>query len=301
MATAEALIAHVDCVVGVSGALHDQAARAFAIGFYGALGDHESVAAAYQHGNAALRLEGLSEAERPQLKVRHGRDAATLIPAAAPPEVRLAPPCPYPGMRPYTADDADHFHGRGAEIDELIGRLRAGERELCVLGPSGSGKSSLVAAGVLSRPHGATASRKLDLIDVSFDDKEPRHKSSSCPVLDFKMVNRSISAIFVKRVDKYQRITSCLESTSVSLFYEGTWHAGLLGFLRSHNPRPRSTVRLESAGITCTKTGRSGKIPDRSPSTGRSGRRGGKIPERSSSTSIWGRGDLDDRQGCARF
>ncbi|HEX7837238.1 MAG TPA: hypothetical protein VF469_07225, partial [Kofleriaceae bacterium] len=37
------------------------------------------------------------------------------------------------------------------EIDELIGRLRAGERELCVLGPSGSGKSSLVAAGVLPR------------------------------------------------------------------------------------------------------------------------------------------------------
>jgi len=150
-AAAEALLAHVDCVVGMRGALHDQAARAFAIGFYGALGDHESVAAAYRHGNAAIRLEGLSEAERPQLKVRHGFDAATLIPAAAPPEVRLELPCPYPGMRPYTADDADHFHGRGAEIDELIGRLRAGEREVCVLGPSGSGKSSLVAAGVLPR------------------------------------------------------------------------------------------------------------------------------------------------------
>ena len=120
-------------------------------GFYGALAEQESVAAAYRHGNAAIRLEGLSEAERPQLKVRPGVDAATLIPAAAPPEVRLALPCPYPGMRPYTADDADHFHGRGAEIDELIGRLRAGERELCVLGPSGSGKSSLVAAGVLPR------------------------------------------------------------------------------------------------------------------------------------------------------
>jgi hypothetical protein len=150
-AAAKALLAHVDCVVGMSGALHDQAARAFAIGFYGALGDHESVAAAYRHGNAAIRLEGLSEAERPQLKVRGGFDPAALIPAAAPPEVRLELPCPYPGMRPYTADDADHFHGRGAEIDELIGRLRAGERELCVLGPSGSGKSSLVAAGVLPR------------------------------------------------------------------------------------------------------------------------------------------------------
>ncbi|HSJ99829.1 MAG TPA: ABC transporter ATP-binding protein, partial [Kofleriaceae bacterium] len=54
-------------------------------------------------------------------------------------------------MRPYSANEADHFHGRGAEIDELIGRLRAGEREIYVIGPSGSGKSSLVAAGVLPR------------------------------------------------------------------------------------------------------------------------------------------------------
>ncbi|TMQ25773.1 MAG: hypothetical protein E6J90_05360 [Deltaproteobacteria bacterium] len=146
---AEALTAHVACVVGMSGALHDKAARAFAIGFYGGLGERLSVTAAYKHGNAAICLEGLSQAERPQLKVRRGIDANTLIPADGPPEVHLVVPCPYPGMRPYTADDADRFHGRGEEINELIGRLRAGERELCVLGPSGSGKSSLVAAGVL--------------------------------------------------------------------------------------------------------------------------------------------------------
>jgi hypothetical protein len=65
---------------------------------YGALGERESVAAACRHGIAAIRLEGLSEAERPQLKVRHGFNAATLIPAAAPSEVHLALPCPYPGM-----------------------------------------------------------------------------------------------------------------------------------------------------------------------------------------------------------
>src|SRR5215510_1190781 len=48
----------------------------------------------------------------------------------------------------YAADDAKGFDGRAAEIDELIGRLRAGEREIYVIGPSGSGKSSLVAAGL---------------------------------------------------------------------------------------------------------------------------------------------------------
>jgi WD40 repeat protein len=150
-APAEALLAHVDCVVGVGGSIHDDAARSFAIGFYGALGDQESVAAACRHGSAAISLEGLPDAERPQLKVRDGFDATQLVLAAVVPSPRVVLPCPYPGMRPYSADDADHLHGRAAEIDELLGRLRAGEREIYVIGPSGSGKSSLVAAGVLPR------------------------------------------------------------------------------------------------------------------------------------------------------
>jgi WD40 repeat protein len=148
---AEALLAHVDCIVGMGGALQDDMARAFAIGFYGALGDNESVAAAYRHGNAAISLEGLSEVERPQLRIRNGVDAAQFVLATIALPARTALPCPYPGMRPYTADDADHFHCRGVEIEELLGRLRAGARELYVIGPSGSGKSSLVAAGVLPR------------------------------------------------------------------------------------------------------------------------------------------------------
>ncbi len=69
------------------------------------------------------------------------------------PEPPRAPelPCPYPGMRPYSTEGAAHFRGRDAEIEEVLGRLRAGERELYVIGPSGSGKSSLVHAGVLPR------------------------------------------------------------------------------------------------------------------------------------------------------
>jgi len=150
-APAEALLAHVDCVVGMGGAIHDDAARSFAVGFYGALGEHESVEAACRHGSAAINLVGLPDAERPRLRVRAGADARHIVLAAVAPAVRVELPCPYPGMRAYTADDADHLHGRGAEIDELLGRLRAGEREIYVIGPSGSGKSSLVAAGVLPR------------------------------------------------------------------------------------------------------------------------------------------------------
>jgi hypothetical protein len=51
------------------------------------------------------------------------------------------------------------------------------------------------------RPRGAAPPRKLELVDASFGDDEPRHGSSSCPVLDLKMINRSTSSIVVKRVD----------------------------------------------------------------------------------------------------
>jgi hypothetical protein len=79
---AQALLAHIDCVVGMSGASRDDVARSFAIGFYGGLGERESVAAAYEQGCAAIRLVGLHDSERPQLRVRGGVDAKQLVLAA---------------------------------------------------------------------------------------------------------------------------------------------------------------------------------------------------------------------------
>jgi hypothetical protein len=76
--------AQVDCVVGMGGSISDAAARSFAIGFYGGLGERESVAVAYDQGCAAFGLEGQAETERPRLKVRSGVDATRLVLAAAP-------------------------------------------------------------------------------------------------------------------------------------------------------------------------------------------------------------------------
>lgn len=146
---ATALLAHVDCVVGVTGAILDDAARHFATDFYGALGQQQSVASAVVQGRAALALAGLAGAGRVQLAVRAGVDASQLVLAATVPERRRQIPCPFPGMRPYTAEEASRFRGREGEIADLIGRLRAGERLIYVIGPSGSGKSSLIASGVV--------------------------------------------------------------------------------------------------------------------------------------------------------
>lgn len=79
---ADALLAHVDCVVGMSGAIRDDAARLFAIGFYGGLGERQPVAAAYQQGKAAISLGGLDDGDLPQLQIRAGADAARLVLAA---------------------------------------------------------------------------------------------------------------------------------------------------------------------------------------------------------------------------
>ena len=60
------------------------------------------------------------------------------------------PDCPYPGMRAFTLDDEFPFFGRDRESEELLQHLRQ-SRFLAVIGGSGSGKSSLVFAGLVPR------------------------------------------------------------------------------------------------------------------------------------------------------
>ncbi|MBB1022582.1 hypothetical protein G6030_15010, partial [Dietzia sp. E1] len=59
---------------------------------------------------------------------------------------------PYVGLRPYLAGDAPLFHGREAEVEQILRRLASPRvRPLVVVGASGSGKSSLLAAGLAPR------------------------------------------------------------------------------------------------------------------------------------------------------
>ena len=56
---------------------------------------------------------------------------------------------PFPGLRPFNIDEEHLFFGREGQADELLIRLQR-TRFLAVVGISGSGKSSLVWAGLLS-------------------------------------------------------------------------------------------------------------------------------------------------------
>ncbi len=71
-----------------------------------------------------------------------------LLHREAPPAERLR--CPYPGLVAFGPQDVARFFGRDQESDDILRRIRL-QNFLLVVGPSGSGKSSLVSAGVLPR------------------------------------------------------------------------------------------------------------------------------------------------------
>src|SRR5262245_20961659 len=66
----------------------------------------------------------------------------------APALSNLGPERPFPGLRPYSAADHDWFFGRQHQCLALYRMVDRG-RFVAVVGKSGDGKSSMVAAGLL--------------------------------------------------------------------------------------------------------------------------------------------------------
>ncbi|HEY0991146.1 MAG TPA: AAA family ATPase [Kofleriaceae bacterium] len=93
-------------------------------------------------------LESLRFADRALWDAEAAR-LRRLLERAPPAAVDIA--CPYPGLRAFEAGDRERFFGRDRQVRELAQRVEDGARMLCIIGPSGSGKSSLVLAGVLPR------------------------------------------------------------------------------------------------------------------------------------------------------
>ena len=58
---------------------------------------------------------------------------------------------PYKGLRPFGEADAGDFFGRDDLVERLVHALRAGAPLVALVGPSGSGKSSVIAAGLIPR------------------------------------------------------------------------------------------------------------------------------------------------------
>ena len=73
------------------------------------------------------------------------------------------PICPFPGLRTFLSDDAKLYFGRERQIEQALSKL-ASRGIVTIMGRSGSGKSSLILAGLLpalqatQHPPGGTAS-----------------------------------------------------------------------------------------------------------------------------------------------
>src|SRR5215216_5188367 len=94
-------------------------------------------------------LSALHERHAIDVRDDHWDDDVTRLVRRLEEVVDTIPPCPYPGMVPFRRADAGRFFGRDREVADIEARL-ASERLLCLVGPSGSGKSSLLEAGVFA-------------------------------------------------------------------------------------------------------------------------------------------------------
>ncbi|MEO0564132.1 MAG: serine/threonine-protein kinase, partial [Chloroflexota bacterium] len=76
-------------------------------------------------------------------------DAAGSNGQVTPPPVAEVYFNPFKGLRAFSETDHADFFGRGALVDTLLEHFRGGSNFMAVVGPSGSGKSSVVHAGLL--------------------------------------------------------------------------------------------------------------------------------------------------------
>ena len=82
-------------------------------------------------------------------------------------------PCPFKGLAAFQHDDADRFFGREDLVDDLVRRMET-SRVLVIAGASGSGKSSVVRAGLVpALRNGAVANSAAWKIDVMTPGPRP--------------------------------------------------------------------------------------------------------------------------------
>lgn len=158
--------------------------------YKGLLAEHSPIAEAFLSVREALkkRAEWIDWASL-QLYAR-ASDGSALRPF----DVR-----PYRGLQAFRPADHPFFFGRDEDVERLAGRLRAGERLLTVTGASGSGKSSLVMAGLVPylrsgrlsggawevrilRPGASPLKSLAAAIERTFDGSDGSQCAASAPV-----------------------------------------------------------------------------------------------------------------------
>jgi len=102
--------------------------------------------------------------------------------------------CPYRNLGAFAEADARFFFGRQRVIDEMVNSLRNEPRFLALLGPSGSGKSSVVQAGLIPqlRQGAIPGSDRWEIIVTRPTDRSFRQRVDT---LDQKVAVRRVLVI----------------------------------------------------------------------------------------------------------
>ncbi|MBD2743795.1 CHAT domain-containing protein [Coleofasciculus sp. FACHB-1120] len=141
---------YIDYLIGMNRPIGDEAAIKFSIGFYDALGAGEPYARCFEIGRASIDLEGIPEAETPQLKARPRayslsgiKESEESKEAIAPsPPIALSPPIPQK-----TTSQAMNFSG-GQISNAQIGQAGRDIKQTQQI-TSGSLEKSLTVAEIL--------------------------------------------------------------------------------------------------------------------------------------------------------
>ncbi len=113
---------------------------------------------AYSFGNVVRSLLALPPLPLLPRQSSPTQETAQPVTDASAVEPAFEPRNPYKGLHSFTAEDAPYFFGRERLVSELVTTLQAAlssqqqghaQRLLTVVGPSGSGKSSVVRAGLI--------------------------------------------------------------------------------------------------------------------------------------------------------
>ncbi|KAB8331274.1 CHAT domain-containing protein, partial [Scytonema tolypothrichoides VB-61278] len=145
---AEAISQHVNYVIGMTQTVGDKAAVTFAVAFYDAIAAGEEVEFAYELG--CSQMIGFLQQQTPILRKKQSISVPI---APQTPQIEVIPPNPYQGLSAFGEEDAAFFFGRDTFVNSLVQATRS-QSLVAVIGPSGSGKSSVVFAGLIPQLRG---------------------------------------------------------------------------------------------------------------------------------------------------
>jgi uncharacterized protein YjbI with pentapeptide repeats/energy-coupling factor transporter ATP-binding protein EcfA2 len=139
---AKAVSQYIKYVVGMNKAIGDKAAIDFAVAFYDGLDSGKNYQFAYELGCSLL--VNSKEDSTPVLKITEiYPEDIQFVPGDIPPN-------PYLGLSAFAEKDAEFFFGREEFTNELFSMAHQ-QNLVAVIGASGSGKSSVVFAGLIPK------------------------------------------------------------------------------------------------------------------------------------------------------